>query len=278
MLILEIFNLLIVILILPKIFKYGLIITITGYILISILSETMSIIIFLLFLPKNFKIEKKDLKPDINTTKEVLKISLPSVGSRLIGNIGYFFEPIILTNIMIKLGYSSTYITTQYGIYNTYTLGILLVPTYLLTAISTALLPEISKNHNNKKQIRKIFNKVTIFSFIFGLIANSFLFLTCEFFLKIIFHTTEGATYIRFMSFFFTLYYLEPTISSTLHALGQTKYLMKTTIYSVIIKLITMTIFLYLNTGIYSLIIAEIINILVVVILNYKKLNLCLKN
>ena len=52
----QIFKLLIVLLVLPHLCKYGLIVTICGYILISILSETMSINIFLLFLPKNFKI------------------------------------------------------------------------------------------------------------------------------------------------------------------------------------------------------------------------------
>jgi len=87
----QIFKLLIVLLVLPHLCKYGLIVTICGYILISILSETMSIIIFLLFLPKNFKIETKDLKPDLGTIKDVMKIGIPSVSSRIIGNIGYFF-------------------------------------------------------------------------------------------------------------------------------------------------------------------------------------------
>lgn len=92
----QIFKLLIVLLVLPHLCKYGLIVTICGYILISILSETMSIIIFLLFLPKNFKIETKDLKPDLGTIKDVMKIGIPSVSSRIIGNIGYFLSQLFL--------------------------------------------------------------------------------------------------------------------------------------------------------------------------------------
>ena len=96
----QLFKLFIVIIVLPKLIKHGIIFAVTGYILISIISETISIIVFLLYLPKGFTIKKEDLKPDIGTIKDVLKIGIPSVSSRIIGNIGYFFEPIILTNLL----------------------------------------------------------------------------------------------------------------------------------------------------------------------------------
>ena len=131
-----------------------------GYILISIISETFSIIIFLLYLPKNFTIKKEDIKPDLGTIKDVLSIGLPSTGSRIIGNIGYFLEPIILTNILILNGYQASYIIKEYAIYNTYVIGLLIVPTFLLGALSTSLLPEISKNINNKPKVKRIFKKI----------------------------------------------------------------------------------------------------------------------
>ena len=37
-------------------------------------------------------------------SKEILSLSVPSVSSRIIGNICYFFEPIILTNILLFKG------------------------------------------------------------------------------------------------------------------------------------------------------------------------------
>ena len=72
--------------------RYGVVVTVTGYILISILSETMSIIIFLIFLPKRFNFNSKDLVPDFGTVKDVLTIGLPCTSSRLIGNIGYLHK------------------------------------------------------------------------------------------------------------------------------------------------------------------------------------------
>ena len=146
----QLFKLFIVLLILPKLLKHGIIFTITGYILISIITETISIIVFLLYLPKGFTIKKEDLKPDYGTIKDILRISIPSTSSRIIGNIGYFLEPIILTNLLLKNGYSNDYIISKYAIYNTYVIGLLIVPTFLLSAVSTSLLPEISKNINNK--------------------------------------------------------------------------------------------------------------------------------
>ena len=68
---------------------------------INLITEISSIIINLLFLPKGIIITKNDLQPDLNTTRDILNISLPTVSSRIIGNIGYFFEPIILKNILL---------------------------------------------------------------------------------------------------------------------------------------------------------------------------------
>ena len=82
----------------------------------NLFSELASIIIFLILLPK--KINKSDIKPNKYYIKDILNISLPSTGSRLIGNIGLFFEPIILTFVLLKVGYSNNFIVTEYGILN----------------------------------------------------------------------------------------------------------------------------------------------------------------
>lgn len=273
----QLFKLFIVIIILPKIIKHGIIFAVTGYILISIISETISIIVFLLYLPKGFSIKKEDLKPDIGTIKDVLKIGIPSVSSRIIGNIGYFFEPIILTNLLLLNGFSNEYIISNYAIYNTYVIGLLVVPTYLLGAVATALLPELSKNINNIKKVKRIFYKVLTFSLIFGISANIFLFFFSDEILSIVFNTTSGYTYIKFLCPFFILYYLEAPLSIVLTAFNKTKIVMRTTTIGIVFKLITLSILCFCNIGIYALIISEIVDILIVVLLNYKETKKLLK-
>lgn len=273
----QLFKLFIVIIVLPKLIKHGIIFAVTGYILISIISETISIIVFLLYLPKGFTIKKEDLKPDIGTIKDVLKIGIPSVSSRIIGNIGYFFEPIILTNLLLLNGFSNEYIISNYAIYNTYVIGLLVVPTYLLGAVATALLPELSKNINNIKKVKRIFYKVLTFSLIFGIGANIFLFFFSDEILSIVFNTTSGYTYIKFLCPFFILYYLEAPLSIVLTAFNKTKIVMRTTTIGIIFKLITLSILCFCNIGIYALIISEIVDILIVVLLNYKETKKLLK-
>lgn len=273
----QLFKLFIVIIVLPKLIKHGIIFAVTGYILISIISETISIIVFLLYLPKGFTIKKEDLKPDIGTIKNVLKIGIPSVSSRIIGNIGYFFEPIILTNLLLLNGFSNEYIISNYAIYNTYVIGLLVVPTYLLGAVATALLPELSKNINNIKKVKRIFYKVLTFSLIFGIGANIFLFFFSDEILSIVFNTTSGYTYIKFLCPFFILYYLEAPLSIVLTAFNKTKIVMRTTTIGIVFKLITLSILCFCNIGIYALIISEIVDILIVVLLNYKETKKLLK-
>lgn len=273
----QLFKLFIVIIVLPKLIKNGIIFAVTGYILISIISETISIIVFLLYLPKGFTIKKEDLKPDIGTIKDVLKIGIPSVSSRIISNIGYFFEPIILTNLLLLNGFSNEYIISNYAIYNTYVIGLLVVPTYLLGAVATALLPELSKNINNIKKVKRIFYKVLTFSLIFGIGANIFLFFFSDEILSIVFNTTSGYTYIKFLCPFFILYYLEAPLSIVLTAFNKTKIVMRTTSIGIVFKLITLSILCFCSIGIYALIISEIVDILIVVFLNYKETKKILK-
>lgn len=273
----QLFKLFIVLVILPHLLKYGTIVAVCGYILISILSETISIVVFLLYLPKNFKIERKDIKPDFGTIKDVLAIGLPAVGSRIIGNIGYFFEPIILSYMLLKTGFTNDYIISNYAIYNTYVIGLLIVPTFLLGAIGTSMLPEISKNINNKEKVRRLFKKTMIFSLIIGVFSNIVLYFSCDFILNLLFNTTDGCNYIRFLAPFFTIFYFESPLSSILQAYNMTGYIMKTTIIGVIIKLASLTLLSLFHIGIYALILSEVINIFYVVIGNYIKVKQILK-
>lgn len=268
----QIFKFIIVIAVLPILLKYGTIVAVCGYILINIISEIISIIIFLLFLPKRFTIQKKDIKPDPETIKEILAIGLPSVGGRIIGNIGFFFEPIILTWILMLMGYSGEYIITEYAVYNTYVIGLLIVPTFFVTALSTALLPEISKYTCNKNRAKRIFKKAITWAFLLGLIANIFFYFFAEFILMFIFDTNAGVNYIKVLTFFFILYYLEAPMISTLQALGYSKHCMMTTTLGIIVKLMMIVILSLFKIGIYSLIFAEVIFIVVVVLSSYIKI------
>lgn len=273
----QIFRLIIIVIFLPKLLEHGTVITVSAYILFNILSEIISIIVFLLFTPKNFTIKKEDLKPDINVVKDVMSIAIPTTSSRIIGNIGYFFEPIILTFSLTLSGYTNSFVLSEYGIYNAYVLPLLTIPSFFIIALNTSLVPEISKNKHDKTIIKRRLKQSLIFSFLIGLLSNIFVYIFTEDLLKIIFNTTKGMEYIKFLAPFFVFLYLEGPLASTLQALNYAKHTMMVTVITSIIKLITLFIFSLLHIGLYGLLISEIINIFLILYLNTKKIVKVLK-
>ena len=114
----------------------------------NMISEIVSIITMSLFIPKtNLRLSK----PDRSVTTELLKISIPNTTQKLVAVISYFFEPIILTNLLIANGYTNSYISTEYGIINGYTLALLMLPSFFTNAISQVIIPNLSNAYVNRK-------------------------------------------------------------------------------------------------------------------------------
>jgi len=238
--------------------------------LFSFCEEIVSIFINLLFLPKKIKIKKSDIIPDKYTIKNILSISLPTVSSRIIGNIGYFFEPIILKNLLLFSGYSNNYILVEYGAYNAYSITLLTVPSFFITAISSALVPEISKRFlekNNKLLIKRLKESI-YFSLLIGIAYSILLIFFGKSILNLLYNTNLGLNYIKILAPIFPLFYIEAILMSFLQAINKASVSMKITIVGVIIKLLTLATTSLLHIGMYSLVISEIVNIIIVVFLN----------
>ena len=267
----QIIRLIIIATVLPILMERSVMIAVIGLVLLTIVSEISSIIVFLFFIPKKINL-RTNIKPTFTITKDILDISIPSVSSRIIGNIGYFFEPIILTNLLLFNGYSSTYVLAEYGAYNAYSISLLTMPSFFIAAISSSLLPEISKFHanNNKAMVKKRIKQGLLFALIIGLFFSIVIFIFRDPLLFYLYKTTIGSKYIKILAPFFVLFYLEGVLTSSLQATGYAKITMKITLYGVFIKLIILSILSLCHIGIYSLVIAEIINILFVVLLNFK--------
>ena len=269
----QIVRLIIILVVLPILKRKSDMLAILGLILLTIISEISSIIVFLFFLPKKINFNTKIL-PSKKITKDILDISIPTISGRIIGNIGYFFEPIILTNLLLFSGYNNSYILSEYGAYNAYSLALLTMPSFFIGAIATSLLPEISKfnGNNNLKMVKRRIHQSIIFSLIIGIFFSLLIFIFRDKLLFSLYNTTKGSDYIKVLAPFFVLFYLEGVLTSSLQALGYAKVTMNITLYGVIIKLFIMAILSLCHIGIYSLVIAEIINIFFVVFFNFKYL------
>lgn len=253
--------------------NFSVIVTITFLVLSNIISELVSIFILYFFLPKKIIITKDMIKPDYEYIKDVLNISLPTTGSRVIGTIGYFFEPILLTTFLLLNNYTNDYITYEYGIITGYVMPLLMLPSFFSMAISQATLPVISNAYANNKILyvkEKIKQSLSISLFI-GLIFTIFIMLYPEFFMNLIYGTTDGVNYIRIIAPFFLFYYIQVPITTILQALNKSKEAMLSTLVGIFIKLGLIISLSYMHIGIYSLIIGTIVNMIYVTIFNYIK-------
>ena len=78
-----------------------------------------------------------------------MNISIPSTSSKIIGSISYFLEPIVLTNVLMYVGYSKEFIVYEYGVINAYAMSLLLMPQFF-----TQNIKRWSSNWNNREKAK----------------------------------------------------------------------------------------------------------------------------
>ena len=256
---------------LPKVINYGLVLTISTIIGVNVLSETFSIIVMLIFIPKGTKFHLKDIRIDKDNIKDVYERAIPTTSSKIVGSIGFFLEPIILTNTLLFVGYPRDFILTEYGIINGYSLALLMLPQFFTQSISTALVPEISKYYKlgNKKKCFKRVKQIMFVSLLIGGSSTLLISLFPKFFLNLIFKTNLGINYIRVLSPFMLLYFIDMPLISALQALNKSKNNMYITLIGSIIKLTIIFIFSLFKIGLYPVIIAIIVNLIFATTMNF---------
>lgn len=248
--------------------KYSLTTAITGVVLINILSEGASILILLCFLPKHQKITIKDFKYNKTILMDLLDISLPTTGSRLIGSFSYFLEPILLTYALTKSGYTSEYITIQYGIINGYVYPLLLLPSFFTMAISNALLPVVSNSYSQRNLTYtryKIKQAITL-SLIIGVPCTLLFMCVPQYFLKLIYNTNEGLIYIKVVAPFFLLHYIQGPLTASMQAMNKAKEAMLGTLYGSVIRCLLLLTLSFFHIGMWGLLIATLVNIIFITI------------
>ena len=275
----DIIRIVIIILGIPIFIKKNIEFAVAFLVLSNIISELTTILILFLFLPKNFKMQKKDFVPNKQNIKDIFSISIPTTGSRLIGNIGYFLEPIILTNTLLLVGYDNNFIINEYGIISGYVLPLLLLPSFFTMAISQALIPIISKStaNRNYKYAKNKLKQAIFFSLLIGIPMTLLFEIIPDIPLKLIYNTNEGINYIRVLAPICLLHYIQAPLSSTLQAMGKAKDALKGTIVGIVLRTSSLFLFSSLKIGMWGLIIATSINIIYVTIYDASKTKKYLK-
>ncbi len=257
----------------PYFVRMGIQYAVCFIILSNVISEVLSILVLFLFLPRNVKITRNDLRPSRVYIKESLSIGIPNTTGRLIGSIGYFLEPIILSSVLLASGYTTSFVTTEYGILSGYVMPLLLLPSFFTMAISQALLPALSRDYAKKSygSVKRKIRQAITFSLGLGIPVTILFILFPEFFLQFMYHTTEGATYMRVLAPICLFQYIQAPLSSALDAMGRSRDVMVSSFLGMMIRTVLLFLVSLLKIGLWGLIIAIGINVVVVTFHNAKK-------
>ena len=273
----EIIKILLIIFILPITISSGNITSVIFLILFNVITETSNILFMQKAINKKYINHSKG-RINKNIIKEILSISIPTTSVRLIASVGFFLEPIILTNTLLSTGYSPNYITMEYGIINSYIVPLLSIPSFFSISIASALLPNITKAYANKKydEFNRKLLKLMFLSMLVGAICLIFILIFTNEILKLVYNVNFGINYIYLIGPFFLILYMQPTLSVAIQAMGKTNKLFLTSTISVIVKYSALYILgkngLGMNSLIFSMIIGIVTTTSLVIIIVLKEL------
>lgn len=192
------------------------------------IGELASIVYMVYRLKYKPKVENINLKyiKDNLVIKDMLNIAMPMTGSRLYHCLVNFLEPISLMFVLTtSMHMSETSIHQEYAVISGFVISLLVTPTFFNNVVYRLFLPIITKDivYNNKVSARRHLLLALLGSFCISIPFTLIFYFFPDICLKVIYNTTDGANYLRYMAIPFTLFYLQTPLSAVLHALNKNK-------------------------------------------------------
>ncbi|MFS0780788.1 stage V sporulation protein B [Bacillus sp. 1P06AnD] len=210
----------------------------------SVVGELASLFYLLTFfkLKKHFRFRKgffSAVKNGKGTLAQLLGIALPSTGSRMIGNVSWFFEPIVVAQSLAIAGVTAEMATRQYGELTGYALPLLMLPSFITFALSTSLVPAISEASasNNLTLVTHRLHQALRVTFITGCLAVVVLFVFADPIMTLMYGKTEASIYITYLAPIFIFSYYQMPLQAVLQALNLAKAAMFNSLAGALIKL-----------------------------------------
>lgn len=262
------FSIIFLYLMIPK----GIIVATTFCLLALSFGEICAIIFCLIKIRKN---PPPDYPNTDNEVKAILRISVPSTFSRIIGNFTYFLEPILYTTVLTFMGYQVLEIHNEYTIIDAYTIPLLTFCGFIPLAIANTIVPGIASNvaMGKKESVNYFIQKALLFSIIPCLLLLLNLFFFSSEYMMLIYKTTDGANYIKYVAFTFICYYLHIPIVAILQSIGKNKNVfISSTITHFLRLLLIICLGLNKKIGLQSVLIATIIAMIIGFLIDFCQL------
>ena len=195
-----------------------------------------------LFFHYQFTKQRINKKVSMYPSGPLLRIALPSAGSKLFGTFTWFLEPIIFLKALTISGLTATAATTLYGVISGVHIPLLLFPAFIPAALSVILIPAVSGAaavHNTRLLNERITISLRLSSLI-GCYAATFFLLYGDFLARELFHLKDETGYMKILAPIFYFYYIQSPLLSILQALDRARVAMMNSIYGGMGKLLLM--------------------------------------
>jgi stage V sporulation protein B len=223
---------------------YGIEYAAAGAMFASILGELLSLAyMFTMFkLIKKFRVRRNFfivVKSGKETLDELMSVALPSLGSRLIGNISWFLEPIIVANSLALAGFTAGIATKQYGSLTGFALPLMMLPSFVTNSLSTALVPAISEAKSQRKAqvVEHRLQQALRFSLLAGGLSVIILYVFADPLMIVMYGSKNGSQFIKLMAPFFIFQYYQGPLQATLQALDLARAAMINSLIGAVVKL-----------------------------------------
>ncbi|MEW4284204.1 stage V sporulation protein B [Priestia koreensis] len=255
---------------------YGVEYAAAGAMISAVIGELASLIYML----SMFKLKKKirirrqflsSVKAGKNTFQDLMRIALPTTGSRAIGSVAWFLEPIVVAQSLAIAGVTASIATKQYGELTGLALPLLMLPSFVTVSLSTSLVPAISEAlaQNKQKQIEYQLHQALRLSFVTGGLSVVVLYVFAEPLMTLMYGNANAAVFVKVMAPFFIFYYFQGPLQAVLQALDLARAAMINSFVGAFIK--TGLIFLLATRpsfGIMGAALAIVVGILLVTLLH----------
>ncbi|WP_096201427.1 stage V sporulation protein B [Bacillus sp. FJAT-45350] len=213
--------------------------------MISVVIGELASLIYMVFMfktKKRIKIRRgfgSYLKNGKKTFSELMSIALPTTGSRMIGSIAFFFEPIVVAQSLAIAGVATAVATRQYGELAGLAIPLLMLPTFITYSLSVSLVPAISEASAQKQYslIHHRLGQALRIALISGGISVVILYVFAIPIMNLMYNEPTVATYLKVMAPFSIFLYFQGPLQATLQALNLAKAAMMNSLFGAVVKI-----------------------------------------
>ncbi|MGY4690453.1 stage V sporulation protein B [Salibacterium sp. K-3] len=187
----------------------------------------------------------QSLKGGGTVFKDLMAVALPATGSRLVGSISLFMEPIVIAHSLALAGIGTAAATSQYGELSGFVIPLLLLPTFITHSFSVTLVPAVSEAAAARQYdvIQKRLRQTLRTGLIAGSFCACFLFVFAEPVMDVMYSSPETAYLLQTLAPFSLFLYMQAPLQAVLQGLNLARTAMLNTLTGAVIKMSLLFVF-----------------------------------